>query len=298
MIKKIIVLFSIASVLFACSSNINKETEPTVTVSVVPQKFFVDKIAGSWLKVNVMVPVGSSPATYEPTPKQMQSLSHSSAYLRIGHIGFEKAWMKKFVSLNPEMKVVDTSKDLELIVEEEFGVVHTDHHGHSHTHEGYNPHIWLSPNLVKEQAIVIYKSLCEMYPDYKEDMTQNLEVFIQQIDSTNNELKEQLAKVKGTPFIVYHPVWNYLARDFKLKQIAIEHNGKEATIKKMKQIIDFAKANDIHLIFAQKEFNAAQAKSIADEINGKVLLLNPLDYNWFNTMHEFSSAFNLDKKEN
>jgi len=297
MIKKFFIVFTIFGLLYACSNTGNKHEKATVTVSVVPQKFFVDRIAGSWLEVNVMVPVGASPATYEPTPMQMKSLSHSRAYFKIGHIGFEKAWMHKLESLNPAMKVIDTSKDLELIVEEEFDTKHTDDHGHSHSHEGYNPHIWLSPKLVKSQAKVIFKSLCDMYPNYKQEMTQNLAVFIQQIDSTELELNHQLLNAQGTPFIVYHPVWNYLARDYNLNQISIEHNGKEASANKLKTIIDFAKEKNIKIIFAQKEFNGSQAKSIAEEINGKVVFLNPLEYNWFAIMNEFTSVFSTEAGE-
>lgn len=276
--------------LIACSTK-TKETEPVVTVSILPQKFFVNQIAGNWLNVNVMVPTGSSPATYEPTPKQMQSVSNSKLYFAIGHIGFEKAWMNKFKSINPKMKVVDTSKDLALIEEKD---LHSDcdhDHNHSHSHDGYNPHIWLSPQLVKTQAQSIFKTLANEYPEKEILMKSNLDAFLQKIDSTINSLSKSLADLEDRTFIVYHPVWSYIAKDYNLNEISIEFNGKEASPKKLKQIIDIAKEKNIRMIFVQKEFDASQAESIANEINGKVILLNPLDYNWFEIMHEFSDAF-------
>lgn len=287
---KIRLIATVLIVTLLSCNEINKTVEPTVTVSITPQKFFVDQIAGAWLNVNVMVPPGSSPATYEPTPLQMKSLANSSLYFKIGHIGFEKAWMSKLESINQGMKVVDTSKDLDLIVEKEWGCSHEHHHDHSH--EGYNPHIWLSPNLVKKQATVICESLILQYPQYADTMKLNLDRFLAKCDSVSTDLDSSLIKAKGLSFIVYHPVWNYLAREYELNQISLEHNGKEATADKLKEVIDYAKNNNIKTIVAQKEFSDEQAKTIANEIGGEVLLLNPLDYNWFKVMHEFAGVFN------
>lgn len=285
------ILLLIVAFFISCSTKSSTESEPTVTVSIVPQKFIINQIASDWVQVNVMIPLGSSPATYDPSPRQLKSLSNSSHYFRIGHIGFEKAWMSKLSSVNPKMKVIDTSKDLELIQEEEFGTMHSDDHGHSHVHEGFNPHTWLSPKLVKDQAKIIYKELAKILPNKVDVMQANLDAFISKVDSTSLVLDAQLNSKAETNFIVYHPVWTYLANDYNLNQVSIEFNGKEASAKKLKEIIDYAKANNIRIVFAQKEFNAAQAKSIANEINGEVVLLNPLDYNWFKIMEEFGEAF-------
>lgn len=287
--RNIIALLLSVFLFVGCSTS--KTNEHTITVSVVPQKFFVNQIAGNWLNVNVMVPPGGSPATYEPTPMQMKALSNSLVYFRVGHITFEKAWMPKLESINPNMKVVDTSKGLSLISEEDFGVVHTDEKGHSHRHSGFNPHIWLSPDLVKKQSQTIFNELAEMYPDSALQMQKNLTRFTAQVDSVHLALNKQLNAAAGTGFIVYHPVWSYLARDYALNQVAIEHNGKEATANKMRKIVDFANENNIRIIFVQREFSAAQAKSVANEINGDVVVMNPLDYDWFKVMNEFGQAF-------
>lgn len=283
----ILVIFTI----IGCNSTQTIENRHTVTVSIIPQKFFVNKIAGNWLSVNVMIPPGSSPATYDPTPQQMKSLSKSQAYFRIGHISFEKSWMSKLTSINSNMKVIDTSEGVELITEENFEDKHSNHKGHNHTHTGYNPHIWLSPDLVKKQANNIFHALKELYPEHEQTMKINFDKFLLQCDSVKIELDKQLKNSDGTGFIVYHPVWSYMARDYNLHEIAIEHNEKEPTANRIKQIIDFANESNIRVVFVQKEFSNTQAKTIANEINGKVIILNPLNYNWFNTMKEFAEVF-------
>jgi len=280
-----------------CNPKSKKEDiKPIVTVSIVPQQFFVEQIAGDFLHVNVMVPPGGSPATYEPTPLQMKNLTQSKLYFRIGHVGFEKAWIDKLKSVSPNTKFVDTSKGLLLIEEQEWGEEHNHHHENDHCHEGFNPHIWLSPKMVKIQAKTMFDALVELYPHKQQEMKMNLDVFLNKCDSLNVKLAEQLNEAAGTSFIVYHPVWNYLARDFGLFQVALEHNGKEATADKLKEVIDFAHENNIRIIFAQKEFSDAQARTIANEIDGKVVLLNPLDYNWFSIMNEFGAVFQTINK--
>jgi len=291
-------LFSTLSVfllftLVGCNQKRVNSDKPTVTVSVVPQKFFVDQIAGDWLYVNVMVPPGGNPHTYEPSPMQMKSLSNSSAYFRIGYITFETAWMDKLTSVSPKMKVVDTSVGCEMLTEEAWCEKHEDYNGHEVRTEAYNPHIWLSPKLVKVQAQSIYLSLAELYPEHQPLMEQNLNRFLSQCDSVHNHLDSIMKSSSGASFIVYHPVWTYLAHEYNLKQVAIEYNGKEATADKLKNIIDFANSNDIRFIFVQKEFSDAQARTIAEQINGRVVSMNPLNYDWFNTMKEFGEAFQV-----
>ncbi|MCK9208722.1 MAG: zinc ABC transporter substrate-binding protein, partial [Salinivirgaceae bacterium] len=162
---------------------------------------------------------------------------------------------------------------------------------HAHHQEVYNPHIWLSPELVKIQATNIFKALSGLYPEHLAEMEQNYSRFTTQCDSVHQILSSQLQHAQGTSFIVYHPVWTYLAHDYGLHQVAIEHNGKEATADKLKNIIDFATQNNIQMVFVQKEFSDAQARTIASQINGQVISMNPLDYDWLNTMKEFGEAF-------
>ncbi|PKP11640.1 MAG: cation ABC transporter substrate-binding protein [Bacteroidetes bacterium HGW-Bacteroidetes-4] len=302
LLSAILALFLLAG--FGCQQKTKTEQKPIITVSLIPQKFFVDQIAGEWLDVNVMIPPGGNPHTYEPTPLQMKALSNSSAYLLIGQITFETSWMDKLVSVNPDMKVFDTSEGVEFISEEAWEMeaeenehLHAEEAGHDHHHHAYNPHIWLSPNLVKIQADNIFKALSELYPDYKDKMEQNLNRFKTQCDSVHQQLDKQLKQANGTSYIVYHPVWTYLAKEYGLHQVSIEHNGKEATADKLKNIIDFANEKNIRIVFVQKEFSNAQAKTIAEQIKGRVVSMNPLDYNWFNTMKEFGEAFQMVGKQ-
>ncbi len=278
--RKIVISLLVVIGLFSCNNqqqnqNINKQS---VTVSVLPQKYFVEKIAGDRLNINVMIPPGASPVTYEPTPKQMKELSVSNLYIRIGHIEFEKSWMKKLRDINPEMCVVDQSVVANLIEAEN---IHKDEHEHNgHHHHGVDPHIWTSPKEVKKQVDFLYQYLIKTYPEFDSDFTKNYNSFLNEIDSLDSYITEQLKLYHGNKFIIFHPALSYFARDYGLVQISIEIDGKEPTPANIQEIIEVAKEEEIKVIFVQKQFSTHNAEVIAREINGRVVQIDPLSYNW------------------
>ena len=137
----------------ACDSKQPTSRKPTLTVTLEPLRYFTETIAGDKFKVVSMVPKGSSPETYDPTPQQLVNLDKSIAYLRIGYIGFEQAWMDKLTTNAPHLKIFDTSKGIDVI--QEAGYNHGDHH-----HEGgIEPHIWNSARNASVIARNIYAAL-------------------------------------------------------------------------------------------------------------------------------------------
>lgn len=274
--RALFILFFLAG-LFSCNHQQNNN-KPVVTVSILPQKYFVEKITGDHFNVNVMIPPGASPVTYEPSPKQMKELSASGVYFRIGHIEFEKSWMKKLKNIHPDMEVVDLSVNANLIEPD------TDHHNHSHDdhhhHHGIDPHIWTSPKEVKNQVELIYRYFSDNYPDLKNEFTVNFNSFQKEIDSLDNYIESKLNPYKGKKFLIFHPALSYLARDYGLKQISIEIDGKEPTPLNMQEIISVAKSEKIKIVFVQKQFSTHNAEVIAREINGSVVQIDPLSYNW------------------
>lgn len=278
--RKIIISLLVVIGLFSCNNqqqnqNVNKQS---VTVSVLPQKYFVEKITGNHLNINVMIPPGASSVTYEPTPKQMKELSASNLYIRIGYIEFEKSWMKKLRDINPEMLVVDQSVVANLIEPEN---IHKDEHEHNgHHNHGVDPHIWTSPKEVKKQVDFLYQYLIKIYPEFDSDFTENYNSFLNEIDSLDLYITEQLKLYHGNKFMIFHPALSYFARDYGLVQISIEIDGKEPTPANIQEIIEVAKEEEIKVIFVQKQFSTHNAEVIAREINGRVVQIDPLSYNW------------------
>lgn len=262
-----------------------------VVVSIVPQKYFVERIGGDYVNVSVMVEPGASPATYEPKPEQLKALSSAVAYFSIG-APFENAWLDKIVAANEEMVIVDTTAK---IVRMPMGVRH--HHEEEGGEENEqakgapDPHVWLSPELVKVQSQAIYEALAQLAPDHEGEYRANLDAFIADIDALEADIWETLSGLNSNKFLVFHPAWGYFACDFGLEQIAIEIGGQEPSAQELAHLIEEAQEEGIQVVFAQPEFSTRNAETIANEIGGEVLLISPLAPNWLDNMRRVARAF-------
>lgn len=244
--------------------------KPTVTVTIEPFRYFVEQIAGNDVNVNVMVPAGSSPETYEPTPQQMVDLSQSGFYFKVGQIGFEKTWMKKLQQNAPDMKVIDTSAGIRMLKTQSGNI---------------DPHTWMS---IKSADIItsnIAKALMEKYPKKAEEYKKRLRDFRKnKLDKLQNEIDKYQSSIKGEKqksFVIYHPTLTYFAKENGLKQYAIEEEeGREPSITQLKELIQRAKSEDINLIFVQKEFSNRNIQVFIDATHSKAVEINPLSYDW------------------
>ncbi|MGL6139130.1 MAG: metal ABC transporter solute-binding protein, Zn/Mn family [Planktothrix sp.] len=254
-----------------------------ITVSIMPQKYFVEKIGGKNVRVNVMVPPGVDLHNYEPKPQQLQSLNDAKAYIITG-IAFETAWIDRIKSANQKMLVIDSTQGIERIP-----MIEHDHHGENHqAEETLDPHIWLSPKLVKIQAQNIYDGLVKIDPKRQVEYQSNLNQFITELDQLDQQISQKLAPLKNRKFIIFHPAWGYFAKDYNLEQESIEVGGQEPSAAELANLISQAKQENIKVIFAQPEFNPSSAETIAKEIGGKVIFVSDLEANWSNNLLQVS----------
>jgi zinc transport system substrate-binding protein len=266
----------------------------SVFVSIVPQKQFVERIAGDLVDVTVMVEAGSDPHTYEPRPAQMAALQGASAYFTIG-LPFEDVWMERIASSNREMRIVDSAAGITRVMREE-GHEHAHEsvpdevHGHEHHEGALDPHIWLAPGLVKIQAGNICQALAEIDPGNAERYRANLEAFTIELDLLSAETHSILDQSGATKFLVFHPAWGYFADEFGLQMISVERGGQEPSPSELAELIGFARENGITVVFAQPEFSTDAAGVIAREIGGSVVLVSPLSEDWAGSMRQITEA--------
>ncbi len=253
-------------------------------VSILPQKYFVERVAKDLATVDVLVKPGKSPATYSPSPDQIKTLANADVYFRIG-VPFENGFMHKIEDIAKNILVVDTRKgitlrDMKAHHHDEEGEEHHEHHGDAghdgDHHAGKDPHIWMSPVLVKQQALTICQTLISLDPEHKTDYETNYTAFAQDLDNLNQELTQALAPVKGENLFVFHPAFGYFTDAYGLEQVAIEKMGKAPKGKELSQIIKLAKEQKAHVIFVQPQFDQTAAQKIASAINGAVVPINPL----------------------
>ena len=268
----------------ACSPSQKKESgKPSITVTLEPLRYFAETLGADYFDFHSMVPKGSSPETYDPTPQQLVTLGKSQAYFKIGYIGFEQSWMQKLIDNTPNMKVFDTSTGVELIHEKAH--VHGDH-----IHEGgVEPHIWNSTLNAKIISKNICEALSELDPAHKNIFEHRLDSLNGVISATDSLIRHYLIEA-DTHFLIYHPALSYFARDYHLNQISIEEGGKEPSPAQIQNLIKDCKKNNTRVIFVQQEFDVRNAKLIADEIGVRIVTINPLSYDWNKEMIQVAKA--------
>lgn len=275
----------------ASKSNNGDEEKPVITVTLEPQRYFTEAIAGDKFKVVSMVPKGSSPETYDPVPQQLVSLGDSKAYFRIGYIGFEQTWMERLMNNTPHIQVFDTSKGIDLILN---NGNHDHNHGHG-THDGHihavEPHVWNSTANALIIAGNTYKALSQLDKANDAYYMARYDSLCQRIQHTDSLIRQQLSAPEAAKsFMIYHPALSYFARDYGLHQISIEEGGKEPSPAHLKKLIDLCKAEDVRVIFVQPEFDKRNAETIAQQTGTKVVPINPLSYDWEEEMLDVAKA--------
>ncbi len=278
-----------------CASPSRAQGPMQVAVSIVPQKYFVEKIGGPLVQVEVMVPPGSAPEQYEPKPRQMEAIGRARLYFACG-VPFETVWLPKIASANPHMLVVHTDKDIRKRTME----AHSHHeHGESgkeehHHHEGEmkDPHVWLSPPLVMLQARSIFEALWVADPQNRKEYETNYSKFVGELADLDASILKILAPSgEPRPFMVFHPAWGYFAEAYGLKQIPVEVEGKEPRAKDLDAFIKLARRLGIKTIFVQPEFSPKSARTIADAVGATVVEADVLAPDWADNLRRVAGSF-------
>ncbi|MCD6389594.1 MAG: zinc ABC transporter substrate-binding protein [Desulfobulbaceae bacterium] len=252
----------------------------SVFVSIAPQAYFVERVGGSHVEVNILLPSDQNPATYAPSPRQMARLSLASLFFRAG-MPFENVLLPKIKSNMPNLRVVDTGRTIRPASTEE------DHHDHGNE---LDPHTWMSPLLVIEHADVIRETLEQLDPDHRDEYKANYENFVRDLNLLHDEIKIALQPLAGKTFFVFHPAYGYFAETYGLRQKAVETGGKEPTARHLAGLIRRAQEEKIRVIFVQPQFSTKSAESIARAINGSVVSLDPLAEDYINNMKQMARA--------
>ncbi len=256
----------------------------SVLVSIQPQGYFVQRIAGDRAEVTVLIPPGASPAAYEMSPSEMRAVSRGDVWFSIG-VTAENPWQQEFPSLNPDLMAVSTVDGIERLPIDRYGVPGEEHDsGHDHSHGGTDPHVWLSPELVKEQATVIAETLVNIDPDNAGLYMENLESFTGDISALQEELRTVLEPHAGSSFMVFHPAWGYFADEFDLVQVPIEIAGSEPSPREMALLMDHAGEEGIGVVFVSPQFSTSSAETIAQELGASVVVIDPLAADWLANM--------------
>lgn len=275
MLRKIGIFLSL-TLLLPCLPAAAAENGFSVIVSIAPQKYLLERIAGKHIAVTVLVKPGADPHSYEPSPSQMRQCASASAWFTMG-IPFEDVWRDRITALSPKLAVISSIKGIGRL---HFGEqVHEGHEAGGHGHAGEDPHVWLSPMLVREILPNMARELGKLMPEQAGEFRTNARQLADELEKLDRELLERFEQIPAEKriFLTFHPSWQYYAHNYQLREFSIEVDGKEPGPQTMKQIIDLAKKHGIRAVFIEPQFSKTAAKAIAASIGAEVIEADPLE---------------------
>lgn len=291
MLRYILVII-VLSMIVGCKPS-NKEGDKILSVTIEPQRYFLEIIVGNHFKVNSIIPSGANPESADFTPAQMIMLDKSTAYFKIGYLGIENMLIDK--TRNSSLRIVECSDGIELSGDMH---MHTDEdHDHANCHHGHvggDPHTWSS---VKSARIIIenmYKAVVELDEPNAIDYSTNYSNLLAEVNKTDSIIRSYLHNAPSKAFIIYHPALSYFAEEYGLTQYSIEHEGKNPSPTQLKALIDKAKEEGIKTVFIQQEFDTKNAETVAKAIGGRTVQINLLSYNWNEEMIRIARALSTE----
>ena len=252
---------------------------PHIAVSIPPQKWVVGTLAGDRVIIDVLLPPGSSPATFEPSPRQMTKLAHAIAYFTIG-APFERAVVPRIAEQIPELVIIDTASGVEKREMSSAG-------GHHH-HSAFDPHVWLDPIRMKTISMTTARALQELLPSSHDVIEERLQKLMRALDMIDERISEVLAGLAGREILVFHPAYGYFTDRYGLLQVAVEVEGKAPTGRQLASMIDRFGEHGVPAIFVQPQFSTASADRIAAALGSRVVELDPLARDYSSNLEEMA----------
>lgn len=283
------------------SARAGNGTEPLpaplqVVVTVPPQAYLVERIAGERAAIEVMMPSGSSEETWSPSPRQMVALTRADLYVLVGHpaLAVERRHVLPTLAESPGVTVVDMSRGMDLGPDRVGDPEGDEHDGHEHAGGAGDPHVWTSPRLMRSAAVTVAEALARRDPEGADAYRSRLAAFLAELDALDAEIRRELASPTRRRFLVTHPAWGHFAADYGLEQVAIDREGKEPSPARLVALVEVARAEGLPVVFSQRGFPESAARVIARETGARVVTLDPIARDWLDntrkTAREIAAA--------
>jgi len=274
--------------------------EVMVAVTIPPQAEMVKEIGGDRVEVFVMMPPGSDPHTFEPGPALVAKAAEADIYLTLGTglLPLEDALVSRLRAMNSDLVVVDSSEGITYLLDYE--ETSGNNNGSSGEKQGGtevrgaerpDPHIWLSLRNAEIMSENTRDALIAADPAHAKEYRENCDLYTARLNDLDQKNIDTFSRNDPGIILVTHPAWEYFARDYDLKMVAIEKEGKEPTAKDLESLILLARSNNIRVVFAEAQESLREAETIAREIGGTVRVIDPLAGDYLANMDRVSGAF-------
>lgn len=286
----LITLLLISVFIAGCSTSITSETnqensKPLILTTFYPVEEITKAIVKNTANVEVLIKTGVEPHSFEPTPTQIVKLSKSDVFVTME--GMFKHVEEEIIDTNLNIKIIHSTHNIELIKEDEHDD-HHDSHGHEeheshdeHSHGEYDPHVWLSIHNMESMTNEILEHLIEFYPENKKTYESNAQTYLEQLEQLEIEFETKLSSCEHNEIIVNHKAFGYLGHEYNFEQISVTGFSPESepSPKTIQNVIDEAKEHNLNVVFTEGQLDTKTAQTIANDISGQVLELNPIKLN-------------------
>lgn len=271
----LVLVLAVAVFTASCAPKSAATEKIGVVVTILPQVEFVERVGGDHVDITVMVPSGQDPHTYAPTVAQLEAVRQAKMYAMVGSgVEFELVYMGRIMEANKDMLVVNCSEGIELM--------------------GKDPHIWNSPLNAKIMVDHICEGLIQVDPDNAESYIENRDVYLKELDILDGYVHYRLDGFSNRAFMIYHPAFGYLARDYNLTQIPVENEGKPPTPQLIQDCIEKAKQYSIQYLFVAPQFRTEDCETIANAIGGETVPADPLGRHYISNIANIVDSLALE----
>lgn len=269
----------------ASESENNIPPRPVVFVSIPPQAWLVEELAGDWVQVETLLPARGNHELYEPAPSQMRALARAELFIRIG-LPFENRLWDDVRAANRTMRILDATAG---IARRQYDHHDHDAHGDGDRDNDSDPHVWLDPGNMITMTRNMSEALAELLPEQAESIRVNRAQLMALLMGLHARLEQQLTDVPQRTFWVFHPSWGYFADAYALEQRAIEPGGREAGAKSLAEIVAHARDAGVRTLFVEPSV-IQQAQTIAAELGADLVEVNPLSGDYPGTLQQLAEA--------
>lgn len=249
---------------------------PQVVVSILPQQYLVERIAGSRVEILTLVQPGDNEATYSPGPATLAALDDARIWFTMG-VHFEDVWLERITRDRPDLQVVSLAAGLPTRpTESRADSSAPDTVGH-HDHAGLpDPHLWTDPRLAARMVERISETLAGLDPAGASQYAARAAALRDELLALHEEIAERLAPARGRAFIVFHPSWGYFADAYGLVQLPIEVGGREPGPRGLAEVIRRGREAGVRAVFVQQQFSQRSAQAVAQALDAELVEADPL----------------------
>ena len=282
-------LIIVLSIFISSCSRQEQQGGLLIAVSIPPQAWFVSQIAGDKAGSLIIVPSGQNPHNYEPTPRQLQSLTTASAWILSG-LEFEISLLPRVEPLFPNLLIVDGTQGVNFRLLEEPCLECSDLPFHVHSFLEIDRHTWLGRESAKVLGRHIRDTLSRLDNENQAFYHERYENLVREIDAVFEELKTVLAPLYGRSVFVYHSSFGYFLDEFGIRQEAVETGGSEPTPRQLNNLMAKIIEERPAAIFVQTQFPVTAARTLANAVDAQLIELDPLAIDWLDNIRRLGKS--------